>query len=79
MAVGRAVVATDVAGNKEVVRNGKCGLLVKPSSSEIYAAVRLLADYPVLRKRLGVTGKRIARSFSHKKRAEAMRRIYESC
>ncbi len=46
LAVGRPVVATDVGGNRELVRDGETGLLVPPedAASLAEAIVRLLSD-----------------------------------
>jgi glycosyltransferase involved in cell wall biosynthesis len=53
-AAGRPIVATDVAGCREVVRDGKEGILVPLGDSEAtaQALVRLAAD-PALRARMG--------------------------
>jgi glycosyltransferase involved in cell wall biosynthesis len=39
---GCAVVATDVGGTKELIRNGKSGLLVKPTVSDVQSGVKKL-------------------------------------
>ena len=59
--VGRPVVATDVRGCREVVRNDVNGLLVPARDSTALAAAiaRLLAS-PQLRSRLGQAGRRLA-------------------
>ncbi len=79
MAMGRAVIATDVAGNREIVRNRKTGILVGPSVVDILEALKLLTESPVLRKKMGINGKKIAFNFSYEKRARIMLRFYESC
>ena len=59
--VGRPVVATDVRGCREVVRNDVNGLLVpaRDSTALAQAIARLLASAP-LRSRLGQAGRRLA-------------------
>jgi glycosyltransferase involved in cell wall biosynthesis len=54
MAHGKPIVATNVGGNPEVVRNGMTGLLVPPENPEklAEAIVKMLKDEP-LRKNLG--------------------------
>ncbi len=46
LAMGRPVVATDVGGNKELVRDGETGILVPPDDPEALAAaiLKLLGD-----------------------------------
>ena len=54
MGAGRAVVATDVGGNPEVVRDGRTGLLVPPADADALAAALLkLARDRALRAALG--------------------------
>ena len=53
MAAGLAVVATDVPGCRDVVRDGRNGLLVPPRDSKALAgAVKKLVDDSALRKKL---------------------------
>jgi glycosyltransferase involved in cell wall biosynthesis len=46
MQLGKPVVATDISGSRDLIRNGENGLLVEPSDSEglANAIVRLLLD-----------------------------------
>ncbi len=62
LAVGRPVVATDVGGNRELVRDGVTGLLVPPEDPSALAAAieRLLGDSE-LAGRLAATGARFVR------------------
>lgn len=59
MACGRAVVATNVGGSREMVEHERCGLLVEPGAPGTFAAAvqRLVAD-PGLRTRYGVEARR---------------------
>jgi glycosyltransferase involved in cell wall biosynthesis len=61
MAHGRAVVATDVGGLRDLVVDGETGLVVPPRDPAALRAAldRLLAD-PALRRRLGSAGRRRA-------------------
>jgi glycosyltransferase involved in cell wall biosynthesis len=65
-ACGRAVVTTNVAGCREVVRNEVNGLLVPPRDSKaLGAAIRRLLEDAKLRKRIGAAGReRAEREFS---------------
>jgi len=52
LASGKAIVATRVGGNPEIVNN-KCGLLVPPrNSSELYNSMKLLLEDEKLRKKM---------------------------
>lgn len=58
---GRAIVATDVPGCREVVRHGENGLLVSPRDSTALAhALRQLIEDAALRRRYGRNGRAIA-------------------
>ncbi|WP_200808592.1 glycosyltransferase family 4 protein [Tistlia consotensis] len=60
-AAGRALVATDVAGCREVCRDGETGLLVPPGDAGALAAAFLrLAGDPALRRRLGGRARAVA-------------------
>jgi glycosyltransferase involved in cell wall biosynthesis len=63
MAMGRPVVATDVGGPAEIVRDGVDGLLLAPRDPARWtdAVERLLAD-PDLRKQMGESGRERARA-----------------
>ena len=62
LAGARPVVASDVGGNRELVRDGRTGLLVPPDDPEALAAalVRLLRD-PALASELAANGARYVR------------------
>ena len=60
-ACGRAIVATDVPGCREVVRHGDNGLLVPPRNADALAhALATLVKDPALRARMGARGREIA-------------------
>ena len=60
-AVGRAIVATDVPGCREIVRDGDNGLLVPArNGAATTAAIARLLDDPALRTRLALRGRAIA-------------------
>jgi glycosyltransferase involved in cell wall biosynthesis len=65
-ACGRAIVATEVPGCRDVVRNGQNGLLVPARDSKsLESALRALIESPSLRARFGARGREIAvREFS---------------
>jgi glycosyltransferase involved in cell wall biosynthesis len=54
MALGKAVILTDVDGARELVENERSGLIVPPGDpAALAAAIRRVADDPELRSRLG--------------------------
>lgn len=58
MAMGKAVVATDVNGNRDYVRDGETGLVVPAGDPEALAAALLRLDSdPILRERLGTAAR----------------------
>jgi glycosyltransferase involved in cell wall biosynthesis len=60
-ASARPIVATDVAGCRDVVRNGENGILVPPHDLDaLVAAIRQLLSDPALRKSMGARGREIA-------------------
>jgi len=62
-AVGRAIVATDVPGCREIVRNGDNGLLVPArDGAATTAAIATLLDDPELRRRMAARSRAIAES-----------------
>ncbi len=80
MAGGRAVVACDVGGNPEAVRDGETGLLVPPRQPAALAAAltRLIADSP-RREAMGDAGRRrAAELFSMDRMVAETERLYES-
>lgn len=71
MAAGRAVVATDIPGTRELVHDGETGLLVPPDDpAALAAAVARLRDDAALRERLAVAGRAHVRA-AHSSRAMA--------
>lgn len=78
LALGRPVVASDVAGIRQVVRHGETGLLVPAEDPQALsqAIARLLAE-PELGRRLGEAGRAVAVStYAVHRMADAMERVY---
>lgn len=60
LSMGVPVVASNIAGIPEVVKNGETGILVAPDSVEaLVGAIRQLLDDKVLARRLGSVGRRL--------------------
>jgi glycosyltransferase involved in cell wall biosynthesis len=65
MSKGKAVIASAVGGNTDMVRDGETGLLVPPGDVDALAgAMRRLLDDPALRARLGGAGCEAAQQFA---------------
>jgi glycosyltransferase involved in cell wall biosynthesis len=56
MAVGRAVLASDIEGHRSLVEDGITGLLFR-TEEELEAGARRLVDQPDLRRQLGHAGR----------------------
>jgi glycosyltransferase involved in cell wall biosynthesis len=64
MSFARPVIATPIAGVRDLVRDGENGLLVPPGdASALAAALRRLDDDPALAARLGAAGRTTAEGF----------------
>lgn len=78
MAMGRAVVASSIGGNPELVEDGLSGLIVPPNdpAAAARALERLLAD-GTLRNRLGQAAReRVRRGFSLERRLDRVEALY---
>ena len=77
MACGRPVVATDVRGSRDLVRDGENGLLVPPGRPELLseALLRLLGDR-ALACRMGAAGRKIVQKYALPRVLTEMDAIY---
>ena len=77
MAARLPVIATDVAGPKEFIENGKNGLLVEPGNSgKLAKAIEMLIEDAGLRKKLAANAERAAKGFDWKYMAEDYLKAY---
>ena len=78
-AAGVAVVATDVGGTAEVIRNGVNGFLVAPGKPELLASRLIeLIDAPVRRAEMGRLGRQIvAEEFSFTRQSAEYRALFQ--
>jgi len=78
MALGRAVIATNHGGPKEIIRQGIDGILVEPSSpAAIAKAVERLYKEPERARRLGVAALERARQFEPSRMIEVVLQTYD--
>ena len=62
-AVGRPLIATDVPGGREIVKNGENGILVKLKNIDsLYNAIKLLVLNKEMRQLMGECGRRLVES-----------------
>ena len=75
-AFGRAVLASDIPGNRSLVEDGVTGLLFA-SEAELGRGVRRLAADPALRRRLGEAGRRLVESrYTPERETEGYLEVY---
>ncbi|MDO8478072.1 MAG: glycosyltransferase [Candidatus Rokubacteria bacterium] len=74
---GRAVLASDIAGNRSVIEDGVTGLLFLGPGDFADKAARLLGD-PALRERLGEAGRARASRFGLQQEIERYLKLYVS-
>jgi glycosyltransferase involved in cell wall biosynthesis len=79
MALGKAVIANDAGGTKEIIKNGENGYLVdKESIEELSAIIQQLIDNPQEREKLGLSGRLLVEEcFSIQKMGENFSKIYD--
>jgi phosphatidylinositol alpha-mannosyltransferase len=78
LATGRPVVASDIIGYRDVVRNGVDGMLVEPKNPlAIAKAVIDLAEQPELRQRFSEAGRKRALEFSWPTVTERIEAVYQ--
>jgi glycosyltransferase involved in cell wall biosynthesis len=80
MAVGKAVVATDVGGNSEVIVNGETGFLVPPKDPASLASkmIVLLGDTTPAHQFGMQAQKRITEYFSRERMVDSYQQLYEA-
>ncbi len=79
MSAGVASIASNVAGNPEVIEDGRTGLLVAPNDSQALASAMIkLIETPALRKQFGDAGQKFVReTFSPKKMTLGYEQVYD--
>ncbi|EHP84065.1 glycosyltransferase family 4 protein [Methanotorris formicicus] len=80
MACGKAVIATNVGGIGEIVKDGYNGFLVPPNNPKILKdKIKILINDKNLREKFGKNGKEFSKNFSWENVAKKVRSIYEEC
>ena len=79
MSYGKLVIATDIPGPNEIVKNGYNGVLVPPRDPEAIAkAIKKLASDSELRRTLSINARKTAEGFSWEKVGEKYEIVYNS-
>jgi len=79
MAVGLPIIATDVRGNRDLVKNGENGYLVPLDDVEQTAiAIERLIDSEDLRRSMGEKSKELVRPYDLQRVLEEMQKIYDN-
>ena len=76
-ASGLPIVATPVNGVRELIEDGRNGLLIAPEPEAIAERLRRLAADPALRERLGAAARRSALAFSWEEMVGKHEALYE--
>jgi glycosyltransferase involved in cell wall biosynthesis len=79
MAMGKAVIATDIGGPREIIMSGETGLLVSPNNPrELAAAIEHLLSDPIKAKEMGKRARQDAETrFRVGEYARQIERVYE--
>ena len=78
MACGKACIATDVPGSRDIIEDGISGLLVPPEDPHALAnAIQRLIDDPELRQQLGLAARqRVETHYTIEKEVAAHEQLY---
>ena len=81
MASGLPVIASDVGGLREVVEDGRTGIIVPPANSkQIASAIQRLAESDGLRAQMGAAARaRVVENYSMEKMAARTLALYREC
>lgn len=79
MSFGKAIIATDVGGVGDLIKDGVTGILIKPASSqEIYDSLLRLIKDASLRQALGINARQFVKeNYSLEKMVSSYKKVYE--
>lgn len=78
LALGRAVLAADIPGNRSLIEHEATGLLFSDDRELEEGALRLARD-PALRARLGTAGRRVAMRYPPEREIDGYLELYRRC
>ncbi len=74
----KPVIATNIQGMDEIVKNWETGILVNPDPLELAKSINFIADHPEESKKMGKEGYRIARKKFTAENIKQFTKIYDS-
>lgn len=77
MTTGIPIIASDIPGTRNVIKNGYNGLLVEPTPEKIAEAIEKLIKNPKLREKLARNGLKEVKKYSWDKIVEQTEKVYE--
>lgn len=77
MATETPIIASDILGNRSIIKNNYNGLLVKPTSKKIAEAIKKLIKNPRLRERLSKNGLKEIKKYSWNKIIKQIEKLYK--
>ena len=77
MGTGLPVIASDVGGLRDMVEDGKSGILIEPTAQALAQAVMTLAQDEKTRQTMGEHARRAAQAFGAEEMARRYEELYE--
>lgn len=77
MATGTPIIASDIPGTRNIIKNGYNGLLVEPTPEKIAEAIEKLIKNPKLREKLAENGLKEVKKYSWDKIVEQTEEVYK--
>jgi glycosyltransferase EpsD len=80
MAAGLPVICSDIRGNRDLIKQGEGGLLLRPDDADGFAkAVRRLADDAALRAAMGAVNRENIKKYDTSETLKEMAEIFSTC
>jgi glycosyltransferase involved in cell wall biosynthesis len=80
MAAGLPVICSDIRGNRDLIKQGEGGLLLRPDDADGFAkAVRRLADDASLRAAMGAVNRENIKKYDTSETLKEMAEIFSAC
>ena len=79
MGTGLPIIASEVGGIKDMLKNNESAILITPNENELLEALTKLAENSSLREKIGTSAKKASIKFSASNMAEEYIKLYEKC